>query len=125
VTGPARYADVDGGTTTIRSPLFRLPAGTTSTLRLRYWVGMSAGAGSGDRFAVRLVDDRGTPVGAPLLAIAGTRTALRPAWRTLVVALPASTAGMRVAVELAAREDAIGGEATMEAGVDSVRVTAP
>ena len=121
-TGLARYADVDGGTTTVRSPLFRLPESKTATLRLRYWVGLSAAAGSADGLTVRLVDDTGVPIGDPLLEIMGTGERRRPAWRTLTVQLPGTAAGTRVAVELVARDG--GSDATVDAGVDTVRVTA-
>jgi len=124
VTGRAHDVDVDGGTTTVRSPLFRLPDGKTSTLRLRYWIGLSAAAGSADGFTVRLVDDAGAAIGAPLLRMTGTGAMQRPAWRTLTVTLPGTAAGTRVAIELSARDDVADGGATVEAGVDTVRVTA-
>lgn len=123
VTGRGAGADVDGGRTTVRSPLFRMPEGRTATLRLRYWLGLDARAGAGDRLTVRLVDASGAAIGAPLLEIAGDGTQREPMWRGLRAGLPPEAGGQRVAVEIEARDDAGGGDATVEAGVDTVRVT--
>ena len=81
MTGRARGADVDGGSTTVRSPRFRLPDDRAATLRLRYWVGLDAAAGPLDGLTVRLVDAAGEPVGGPLLVVAGDGTDRAPAWR--------------------------------------------
>lgn len=123
VTGRSRGVDVDGGRTTVRSPLFRLPEGRTATLRLRYWFGLDARAGAGDSLTVRLVDAAGTVIGTPLLEIAGDGSGRGPMWRKLAAVLPPETAGLQVAVEIEARDDDGGGDATVEAGVDTVRVT--
>lgn len=125
VTGRRTGDDVDGGRTTIRSPRFTLPAGAAATLRLRYWVGLDAKAGPGEGLVVRLVDARGVPIpGAEtLLEVDGDGADHAPAWTTLAAALPASTRGTTVAIELVARDGAGDGDATVEAGVDDVRVT--
>ncbi len=64
-TGLAAGRDVDGGTTTVRSPIIHLPAGA-STLHLRYWVGLGADATTADGFRVRLVGADGTALATAL-----------------------------------------------------------
>jgi hypothetical protein len=122
VTERRLAVDVDGGRTTVRSPLFRLPQAGRATLRLRYWVGSDARAGAADGLTIRLVGDDGSAI-TTLLSVAGSGTDRLPAWRTLVAPLPAGAMGRRVAVELIARDDPTDGDAAVEAGVDSVRVT--
>jgi aminopeptidase S len=123
VTGRPSGADVDGGRTRVRSPRFRLPDSGTATLRLRYWVGLGANAGSNDGLTVRLVDESGDQVGADLLTVTGDGAERVPTWKSLVIRLPGAAMGRRVAVELIARDDPKDGDATVEAGVDGVRVT--
>lgn len=120
-TGLPRGADVDGGRTTARSPLIRLPEAATATLRFRWWTGLDAAAGPRDGLTVRLVDENGSPIGHPLFRVTGDGTARLTAWRTAAIVLPPGTAGRRVAIQLEARD--AGGDATVEAGIDSVRVT--
>lgn len=121
VTGKAKGVDVDGGRTTIRSRKVKLPAKGQSTLRLRYWVGMSASATSDDRFRVRLVRPSDGKVLATALTVAGGGKALTPAWTTLTYPIPAKLQGKNVAIELVAVDAK--GDATVEAGVDDVRIT--
>jgi hypothetical protein len=121
VTGVAGGADVDGGRTTVRSPSFRLPEATSATLHFRWWTGLDAAAGPRDGLTVRLVDEDGAPIGDPLLRVAGDGSARLTTWRTAAIRLPRGTAGRRVAIQLEARD--AGGDATVEAGIDSVRVT--
>ncbi len=121
VTGPKAGQDVDGGVTTIRSPRFRLPEGRTATLRLRYWTGLDAGADPTDGLTIRIVDEHGEPIGDPLLVVGGTGKTVLSRWWGLAVDLPPATAGRRVAIVVEARDG--GGDATVEAGIDTVRVT--
>lgn len=121
VTGRARGRDVDRGRTTIRSRAIRLPEDATATLRLRYWVGMSATATSRDRFRVRLVDPSDGSTLAQALAVDGDGRARTPRWRTLAYRIPNELRGRRVAIELVAVD--AGRDATVEAGVDDVRIT--
>jgi hypothetical protein len=121
VTGLKKGADVDGGRTTARSPLFRLPEEKTATLRFRWWIGMDAAAGARDGLTVRLVDESGAPLGDPLFRVVGDGTVRQTPWRTIAVILPARAAGTRVAIQVEARD--AGADATVEAGIDSVRVT--
>ena len=120
VTGRTKGVDVDGGRTTTRSRSVHLPSGKAATLRLRYWVGMSGGSGSNDRFRVRIVRPSDGHVLATALTVGGGKVR-RPAWSSLTFAIPASLRGDDVAVELTAVD--AGGGATIEAGVDDVRIT--
>jgi hypothetical protein len=83
-------------------------------------VGMSAGATSDDRFRVRLVRPSDGKTLATALTIEGhgSRT---PAWKSLSWSIPESLRGKKVAVELSAADT--GSDATVEAGVDDVRIT--
>lgn len=121
VTGRAKGVDVDRGRTTIRSRAVQLPDSATATLRLRYWVGMSAAATPDDRFRVRLVDPGDGQTLATALAIDGDRRSHRPRWRSLAYRIPTELRGRRVAVELVAVD--AGRDARVEAGVDDVRIT--
>jgi len=121
VTGRNSAADVDGGRTTIRSRSIHLPSNTAATLRLRYWVGMSDDAGTGDRFRVRLVRPSDGRVLATALTVSGGSGARTPGWTSLTWSIPASLRGKNVAVELLASDGGSG--ATVEAGVDDVRIT--
>ena len=112
--------DVDGGSTTIRSPLFRLPDDGRARLHLRYWVGLATGAGADDGLRVHLVDPDGVVL-ATLLEMSGNGERRDPAWRTLTARIPAELAGLRVGVLLEAVD--AGDDAIVEAGVDDVRVT--
>jgi len=121
VTGRARGRDVDRGRTTVRSRAIRLPDDATATLRLRYWVGMSSRATSRDRFRVRLVDPSDGAVLALALAVGGNGRARAPRWGSLAYRIPDELRGRRVAIELVAVD--AGRDATVEAGVDDVRIT--
>jgi carboxypeptidase T len=121
VTGRASGVDVDGGRTTVRSRSIHLPSSKAATLRLRYWVGMSATAGSHDRFRVRLVDPATGNVLAIALTLSGNGTARHPAWTSLRFDVPGALRGVDVAVELVAADT--GPDAAVEAGVDDVRIT--
>jgi hypothetical protein len=121
VTGRAKGRDVDGGRTTIRSRAVRLPDDGTSTLRLRYWVGMSSAANADDRFRVRIVDPGSGETLATALAIDGDGASHKPRWRSLASRLPSELRGASVAIELVAVD--AGRDATVEAGVDDVRIT--
>jgi carboxypeptidase T len=116
-TGPG---DVDGGRTTIRSPLVRLPDDGRAFLHLRHWVGLSASANENDGFRVHIVDPDGVRL-ATLLEISGNGGRRQPAWRRLQARIPAELAGQRVGVLLEAID--MGQDATVEVGVDDVRVT--
>ncbi len=121
VTGRHTGADVDGGRTTIRSRSIHLPSSKAATLRLRYWVGMSSRVTANDRFRVLLVRPSDGHVLATALTATGSRGARTPRWRSLRFAIPAGLRGEDVAVQLYAAD--VGADATLEAGVDDVRIT--
>jgi hypothetical protein len=120
VTGARAGEDVDRGRTTVRSPLFLVPADGRATVRLRYWVGLSRDATRRDGLRVHLVDAAGTRL-ATLAAVSGSGHRREPAWRTLSAPVPPGLAGLAVAIELAAVDAK--GDTTVEVGVDEVRVT--
>ncbi len=95
ITGRGPGNDVDGGRTTVRSPYFSVPANGRATVRLRYWVGMTAKAGPNDGFAVRLVDRTGKRVKV-LHKVSGDGTRQRPAWRAIAKKIPRALAGERL-----------------------------
>jgi len=119
VTGRLRGHDVDGGRTTVRSRPFTVPTGKKTTLKLRYWVGLSAGAGADDGLRIRLVDQDGTRL-ATLLKVSGNGQRRSPTWKSLTKAFPAGLGGQRVVIELDAVDAGPG--AIVEAAVDQVRV---
>ncbi len=121
VTGRSPGHEVDGGNTTVRSPLFMVPGDGKATVRLRYWVGLAANASRGDGLRVRVVDDKGKRLGT-LLEVSGSGRKRKPAWRSMARALPVGLGGRRVAIELESVD--AGSDAIVEAAVDQVRVTA-
>jgi murein tripeptide amidase MpaA len=121
-TGLARGVDVDGGRTSIRSPMFRIPADAQATLRLRYSVGMGAGATAADRFRVLLVDADTGQNRYVALEIAGTGARQDPAWRSLTFPIPVDPQNRRLAIQLIA-VDAPGADVTVEVAVDNPRIT--
>jgi hypothetical protein len=84
-------------------------------------VGLSASAGASDGLRIHVVDEGGTRV-ATLLEVSGDGTRHRPAWRSFAAPLPAGFGGRQLALELVAVD--AGADATVEAGIDQVRVIA-
>ena len=82
---------------------------------------MSADASIHDRFRVILVRPSDGHALATALTVTGTGGSRRPAWTDLRFAIPSSLRGEDVAVELYAAD--AGADATVEAGVDDVRIT--
>jgi hypothetical protein len=121
ITGRRPGRDVDGGRSSVRSQLFSLPAGGRATLRLRFWVGLSAAATDADGLRIYLVGGEGQRL-ATLLEISGNGSKRKPAWRSLRQPLPSDLGGRRVAIELEAID--AGDGAIVEAAVDEVRVSA-
>lgn len=122
VTGRLPGHDVDGGATTVRSPYFRVPTDGRASLRMKYWVGLSATAGAADGFAVRLVDPDGRRVKVLHKVSGGTGSKHKPAWSFLHKRIPPAFAGRRLAIELTVVDK--GNENVVEAGVDQIRVVA-
>jgi hypothetical protein len=122
VTGLNRGRDLDGGRTTVRSPAFRVPAGSRAVLKLRYALGIGPAAQRSDRFRVLLVDARTGERRHVALEVAGSGTALRPRWQSLVFQIPVSSKPRRLAIQLVAA-DSPATDATFEVAVDNPRVT--
>jgi hypothetical protein len=120
VTGRRAGRDVDGGKTTVRSPLIDIPDDGPVRLRMRFWLGLSASAGGHDGLRVQLVDPDGVR-DATLAVVSGERRKREPRWRRLVRTLPAEAAGRRVAIQIVAVDE--GRDSTVEAGIDDVRIT--
>jgi murein tripeptide amidase MpaA len=121
VTGRRAGEDVDRGRTTVRSPLFLVPADGRATVRLRYWVGFARDATRRDGLRVHLVDAAGTRL-ATVASVSGTGQRRAPSWRTMKAPVPPGLAGIAVSIELAAVDAK--GDSTVEVGIDEVRVTA-
>jgi carboxypeptidase T len=120
LTGRSADVDVDGGVTTVRSPLFDLPPGSRSTLRLKVAVAVGLDAQERDGLHVHLVD----AAGARLVTLASVTREDVPAtaeWRTLAAPIPEGLAGTRVAIELEAVD--AGSDTLVKAAVDQARVT--
>ena len=120
MTGRQPGRDVDGGSTTIRSPYFTVPAHGRSRVKLRYWVGLSVKAGASDGLAIRLVDGAGRRVKV-LHKVSGNGRRQRTIWRAIDKPIPSSLAGQRLALEIEAVD--AGADSMVEAGIDQVRVT--
>lgn len=120
ITGRRPGHDVDGGRTSIRSPLITLPENGPASLRLRYWVGLTAAATASDGLRVHIVDRDGQRL-ATMLEVSGAGVKRKPRWRSLAERLPADLSGRRVAIELVAVD--AGGGAVVEAAVDQIRIT--
>ena len=121
VTGRTPGHDVDGGRTTARSPRFDVPADGVARLRLQYWLGHSGVAGPDDGLRIYLVDAAGDRV-EMLFGVSGSGSKRTPRWNSVSKPLPAGYGGQRMSIELVAVDS--GSDATLEVGVDQVRVTA-
>lgn len=111
--------DVDGGSTTVRSPAIDLPASETATLRLRYSLAHDATAGPEDGFRVAIISAGSRSVVFEDLAAANDRDGR---WQALAIDLT-TWAGQQVRVQFEAFDMA--GPDLLEAAVDDVRVTLP
>jgi hypothetical protein len=110
--------DVDGGTTSIRSPAVTLPASGTLTLSFSWYLGHGSNASSADVFRVSVVHGGVTTVVFTQLGAASDRDA---AWATGSANLtPYAGQNVQVLVEAADASTA----SLVEAGVDDVRITA-
>jgi hypothetical protein len=112
-------ADVDGGSTKVRSRAITLPAAATD-LQLHYWTGMDSRATASDGLTVRLVSASGKVL-ATALTVNGNGSKQLPVWKSLDYQIPASLNGRTVFIQLVATD--AGTDATVKAGVDDVRIT--
>ncbi|HET8680407.1 MAG TPA: M28 family peptidase [Micromonosporaceae bacterium] len=109
--------DIDGGTTSIRSPAVTLPASGTLTLSMSWYLAHASNSSSADFFRVSIVHSAGTTT---LFTQAGAATDRDAAWAVGSWNISAY-AGQSVRVLVAAADASTG--SLVEAGVDDVRIT--
>jgi aminopeptidase S len=122
VTGRAAGAsagafDIDGGTTSIRSPAITLPSSGTLSLSMSWYLAHGTNASSADFFRVSIVHNGGTTA---VFTQAGAATNRNGAWATGTWNVSAY-AGQSVRILIQAADAS--GASLVEAGVDDVRVT--
>ncbi len=115
--GATSANDVDAGVTSVRSPDFALPAGSTYAVRFRYYLSHYAGANAGDYLRVRLVSADGDATLFEELASSRDDPAT---WATATVAIPTSFAGTTAHLVIEAADSGPAG--LVEAGIDDVSV---
>jgi aminopeptidase S len=111
--------DIDGGVTSIASPLIALNGGTTFTLTFSYYLAHLNNSSSADFFRVRIV------VGSTVTTVfeeLGAATNDDAVWATATVNL-SQFAGQTIRILIEAAD--AGGASLVEAGVDDVRITTP
>jgi hypothetical protein len=122
VTGAAAGAgagdfDIDGGTTSVRSPAINLPATGTLTLNYNWYLAHGSNSSTADFFRVSVVHNGGTTV---LFTQAGAATNRNGAWGLGSANLtPYAGQSIRIVFEAADAATA----SLVEAGVDDVRIT--
>jgi hypothetical protein len=112
--------DLDGGTTTTRSPLFTLPPTLGQQLTFRWTFAHGPTATADDWLRVQLVTAAGKA--STVFEITGRSFDRDGAWHTTTTSLD-PWAGQTVRLRLLARDGANGN--LVEAGVDDIRVTRP
>ncbi len=112
-SGSAGANDLDGGTTSIRSPAIALPTGRTLTLSLRYYLAHLNNASSADYLRVRVNN-------TVVLERLGAATNTAAAWQTASVNI-SSFAGQTVTITVEAADAS--GASLVEAAVDDVRIS--
>jgi hypothetical protein len=108
--------DIDGGTTSVRSPSIALPASGTLTLGYSWYLGHGSNASSADFFRVSVVTGSGTTV---LFTAAGAASDRDAAWSTGSVNLT-QYAGQNVQILIEAADASTA--SLVEAGVDNVTI---
>ena len=108
--------DVDGGTTSMQSPLIALPAGGTHTLTFSWYLAHLNNATSADFFRVTVVGSTSQVV----LSQGGTATNRAGAWATANVNI-SSFAGQSIRIRVEAADASTA--SLIEAGVDDVTIT--
>jgi glucose/arabinose dehydrogenase len=110
--------DVDGGLTSIQSPLIALPAGATLRLNFRYYFAHLNNATTADFFRVRVVGANGTPT--TVFQQLGAASNRAGAWTGGSVDI-SSFAGQSVRVRVEASDAGTG--SLIEAGFDNIAIT--
>ncbi len=115
-TGAGAF-DIDGGTTSIRSPAVTLPSTGTLSVSLSWYLAHGSNASNADFFRVSVVHNGGTTA---LFTQAGAAANRNGAWATGTWNLtPYAGQSVRILIEAA---DA-SGASLVEAGVDNVTIT--
>ena len=109
--------DIDGGTTSVRSPAITLPSTGTLNVSMSWYLAHGSNSSSADFFRVSIVHSGGTTV---LFTQAGAATNRNGAWATGTWNISAF-AGQSVRVLISAADAS--GASLVEAGVDDVRIT--
>jgi aminopeptidase S len=109
--------DIDGGTTSIRSPAITLPATGTLSLSLSWYLAHGSNSSSADFFRVSIVHNGGTTT---LFNQAGAASNRNGAWASGTWNISAY-AGQSVRILISAADAS--GASLVEAGVDDVRIT--
>jgi hypothetical protein len=126
VTGAAAGAsadanDVDGGVTSVASPVIDLPSSLGQKLQFRWSFAHDANATARDRFLVQ-IEDVDAATRTPVLAVLGSRHERNAAWSLASIDLDA-WAGRSIRVRFTAVDAGLTG--IVEAAFDDVRVTRP
>jgi hypothetical protein len=124
-TGPttapgASSNDLDGGTTTVVSPLIELPAATGQRLRFRYYLAHGPSATVDDELRVEVVGTDGTAT--TVLLETASPDDDDAAWASASVSID-PWAGQSVRLRFTAQDEA--NDSLVEAAFDDVRVTLP
>jgi carboxypeptidase T len=110
--------DVDGGSTTVRSPDFTLPVGGTYAVKFRYYFSHGTNSDRHDALRVEIIRDDGTE--ATLLREYGSTRDDLAAWATANIAIPATFVGSTSHLLFEAADG--GTDGLVEAGIDDVSV---
>jgi aminopeptidase S len=109
--------DIDGGTTSIRSPAITLSGGTSFTLTFSYYLAHGTNSSTADFFRVRIVSGASVITVFEELGAANNDDA---AWATATVNL-SQFAGQTIQILIEAADASTA--SLVEAGVDDVRIT--
>ena len=111
--------DVDGGSTSVRSPSIALPA-SVGSLTFRYYLAHSSNSSSADTFQAFIEESGGART--LVLSEAGAANTDRPSWASASIPMT-PWAGQSVRIVFVATDG--GGDSVVEAAVDDVRITRP
>ncbi|HYH91791.1 MAG TPA: M14 family zinc carboxypeptidase [Candidatus Saccharimonadales bacterium] len=112
--------DLDGGTTTTRSPRATLPNGTGQKLAFRWTFAHGPTATSADWLRVEIIDE--ADIATTVFQVSGAPKDRDGSWQSASISMDA-WAGETIRIRLAARDGSNGN--LVEAGIDDVRITRP
>lgn len=117
-SGPYSH-DLDGGVTSVSSPLVSLPS-STGSLTFRYYFAHGSNSSSADSLRVFVEREDGSR--SQVFVETGAANDDKPVWRTRTIAM-SPWAGEAVRIVFVAADEA--GASLVEAGIDDVRITRP